>query len=195
MTSKDIKKYNLINTILNSNPGDEALFGHFSELVAIDFTCAFEVWEYMLGNHQAALGDIKIAGNLESKIFTLFNMTSESKTKQLFVESLPLNRLVYASCITSCAGTNLQILVNLILSAKIEAAEVALAGVKANAIKEFDYGDAMRRIVDTVFATYCAEKGVKKCVLNRKQSAMLLDYVSKIKGPNKSLLTQRIKEL
>jgi len=36
---------------------------------------------------------------------------------------------------------------------------------------------------------------VKKCELNRKQSAFLLEYISKIKGPTKMLLTQRIKEL
>ena len=195
MTPKEYKRYSLIGAILNSAPGDDGLFNLFSELAAIDFTTAFEVWECALNGHQGALADRKIAGNLESKIFTLFNTLSETKTRQLFTESAPLNKLVYSFCATSCVGTNLQLLVNLILSAKIEAADQILACVKANALGSFDYGDAMLRVVDTVFATYCAEKGVKKCELNRKQSALLLQYVAKIKGPNKSLLTQRIKEL
>ena len=195
MNSKDTKKYTLIKTIFNSQPNDDALFALFSELAGIDFTTAFEVWEFILNGHQAELGDRAIAGNLESKLFTLFNTISETKTRQLFTESAPLNKSVYTFSATSCNGTNLQILVNLILSAKIEPAEQALSCIKSNALADFDYGEAMRRIIDTVFATYCAEKGVKKCELNRKQKTLLLDYIAKIKGPNKALLTQRIKEL
>ena len=195
MNSKEYKKYNLIHAILNSQPNDEGLTGLLAELIGIDFTTVFEVWEYMLNHHQAALSDAAISRNLESKLFALFNTASETKTRQLFIESLPLNRLVYSFTATSCTGANLTFIANLILSAKLEAAEQALTGVKANTTSDFDYGEAMRRVIDAVFATYCAREGVKKCELNRKQSALLLDYVSKIKGPNKSLLTQRIKEL
>ena len=195
MNSKDTKKYNLINTILNSSPDDQALVGLFGELVDIDFKTAFEVWEYMLNQHQAAIAKPETAQNLESKMFALFNATSETKTRQLFIESLPLNKLVYSMAVSSCSGTNLGFLTNLILSAKIEAAEEALRCASTNKVSAFDYGEAMRRIIDMVFTTYCQQKDVKKCELNRKQSNLLIEYTSKIKGPNKSLLTQRIKEL
>jgi hypothetical protein len=53
----------------------------------------------------------------------------------------------------------------------------------------------MRTIVDQVFFTYCEKNGTKKPELTKKQSTLLLEFISKIKGPNKNLLTQRIKEI
>lgn len=193
MNAKEIKRYMLIGAIIGSQPEDDKLGTLFSELAAIDFTTAFEVWECMLGHHQEVLKKKSVSDNLETKIFTMFSGISEMKTKQFFLESLSLVKLVYSECATSCAGTNLTFLTSLILSNKLESAEEILRCVKAN--KDIDYGEAMRRVLDTVFATYCKQKGVKKCELTRKQSSLLLDYISKIKGPNKLLLTQRIKEL
>ena len=193
MTSKDIKKYGLIVEIACAKT--DADFGRlFAELCAIDFSTAFEMWEYKLLQHQGELGNIKVAEKLERDLFAMFHKASETKTRSLFCESLPLNKLVYGS-ITAATGTNLSFLVNLILSNKIDFATNALNALKSNATAGFDYGDAMKRVVDGVFTTYCREKGVIKCELNRKQSALLLEYISKIKGPHKMLLTQRIKEL
>jgi len=195
MNSKDIKKYTLISEIISRSSDDKKLQELFGELVSIDFTVAAELWEYTLNIHQSALGQIQTAENLETKIFALFNSASETKTRQLFIESLPLNKYIYSAAATSCTGTNLAFIVNLILSSKLTNAEEILRCVKSNATPNFDYAAAMRRIVDDVFREYCKRNDTKKCELSRKQSAMLLEYISKIKGPNKLLLTQRIKEL
>ena len=177
MNSKETKKYALIHEIMVKQDWEL-----FRELADIDFKTAVEVWEYMMG----------ISDMPEEKLFTLFYNLSETKTRQLVMESLPLIKLIYGGK-TSCTNTNLIFLAELILSSKPESAEPILACVKAN--NDIDYGEAIRRVVDAVFSIYCTREDTKKCVLNRKQSALLLDYISKIKGPNKSLLTQRIKEL
>ena len=193
MNSKDIKKYTLINQILNEQSQNEDIVEWIAELAGIDFTVGFEVWEYMMHAHQKFLTSQVVSINMETKIFAMFNNLSETKTRQLLLASDPLIRLIYGACATSCTGLNLAALVGFILSAKLEAAEVALAAVRSNTTG--DFGDRMRIIIDSVFKTYCESKGVKKCELSRKQSALLLDYCAKIKGPNKMLLTQRIKEL
>jgi len=193
MNSKEIKKYTLINQILNSKLQNQELVSQLSELGTIDFTVAFEVWEYMLGAFANDLADFTTSANAEAGVFDVFANLSETKTRQLLLASDPLVRLIYGACATSCAGTNLAFLTNFILSAKLDTADVALAAIRSNPTG--DFGERMRLIVDTLFKTYCETKGVKKCELSRKQSALLLEYIGKIKGPNKMLLTQRIKEL
>ena len=193
MNAKDIRKYVLINKIISSKPDNGEIVSWVGELGAIDFTVAFEVWEFMLHFYSKEVADKTVATNLESKIFNMFTGLSETKTRQLLVASDPLIRLIYGACATSCTGVNLVTLVNWILSAKLEVADAALAAVRSNPTE--DFGERMRIIIDSVFKTYCESKGVKKCELSRKQSALLLDHCAKIKGPNKMLLTQRIKEL
>lgn len=193
MNSKDIKKYTLINQILNSQPQEGKTSELLAELAGIDFNVAFEVWEYMLSAFQKNLSDQGTSINIESKLFALFASLSETKTRQLLAASDPLVKLIYGACETSCTGLNLATLTSFILSAKLDVAEVALTAVRSNPTGEF--GERMRIIVDSVFRTYCETKGVKKCELSRKQSTFLLEHIAKIKGPNKMLLTQRIKEL
>lgn len=193
MNTKDIKKYSLIHQILNSQPQNMELAAWLAELAGIDFTIAFEVWEYMLAAYQKDLADKNIAKNIGTKVFDIFINLSETKTRQLLLASDPLIKLIYGACADSCTGTNLALLTQLILAAKIETADSILSAVRSNSTG--DFGERMRIILDNVFKTYCESKGVKKCELNRKQSTLLLDYCAKIKGPNKMLLTQRIKEL
>lgn len=193
MNTKDTKKYSLIHQILNSQPRNMELTAWLAELAGIDFTVAFEVWEYILAAYQKDLADKSIAENVGTKAFDMFINLSETKTRQLLLASDPLIKLVYGACATSCTGANLAMLTQYILATKIEAAESMLSAVRSNPTG--DFGERMRIIVDSVFKTYCESKGVKKCELNRKQSTLLLDYCAKIKGPNKMLLTQRIKEL
>lgn len=193
MNSKDIKKYTLIAQLVNTKPQSAELLTMFTELAAIDFTAAFEVWEFTLTACQKDLTSKEIADNIETKVLEMFAGMSETKTRQLLAASDPLIRLIYGTCATACTGVNLAMVTYFILAAKIENADVALAAVRSNPTG--DFGERMRVIVDSVFRTYCENKGVKKCELNRKQSELLLGYCAKIKGPNKMLLMQRIKEL
>ena len=192
MTAKDIKKYNLICTIASAE-ADLKLVGYFTELSGIDFTTAFEVWEYKMGLCQNELGKPEVALSLEERVFAMFMNTSETKTRQLFLESLPLFKLVYGTSLTSATGCNLAFLTGLILSSKINEADEALRCMKSNITG--DFGERMRAVFESVINTYCAKAGVKKAELNKKQKTLLLDYIGKIKGSNKAVLTQRIKEL
>ena len=194
MNAKDIRKYNLITAIANAAADDAQIVSWFSELTAIDFAVAFEVWEYKLGL-LAADGPTNenVCKNIEETVFANFQKASEVNTRRLFCESLPLFKLVYGHCVTSCSGTNLGFLTGLILGGKLDAADEALRAARLNETE--DFGERLRAVVDSVLSTYCAKNGVKKAELNKKQSTMLLDHIEKVKGPNKAILRQRIKEL
>ena len=193
MNAKDIRKYNLITAIAEIPALSPSLEGNFSELAAIDFTTAFEVWEYKLGLCSSELGNEAVAANLEEKIFGVFQKASESRTRQLLCESLPLIKLIYQQCISSCSGHNLMLLTNLFLSSKLEVADEMLRCTRLN--ETGDLGLRMKAVVDSILGTYCARNGVKKAELSRKQATLLLEHIDKVKGPNKAILRQRIKEL
>jgi hypothetical protein len=165
----------------------------FAELAGIDFTCAFEMWEYKLMRHQKQLSGDAVNTNLIVKPFSIFLNQSEMKTRQLFVESLPLNKLLYGNSLSVDVEPLITFLTGLILGGKLDAADEVLGCIKSNT--SINYGECIKKIIDSVFETYCKKNNVKKPELTRKQSNLLLEYVSKTKGPYKNLLTQRIKEI
>ena len=195
MVAKEYKKYDLIIKIGNTLPEDTSLPAMFGELATIDFGAAVEMWEYMLNLHVAELQRVVISHNLESRVYDVLMSKSEVRLKQALTESAPLARLIYTSSATSAIGGNLAFLASLVLTNKIEQASELLKLVVANKNTNIDFGDRMKLILDAVFDTYCAKNNTKVPSLNRKQTMMLLEFALKIKGPNKALLVQRIKEL
>jgi len=193
MNAKTTRKYELITQIAGLGPKDAAFPTSLAELCSIEFQTAFEMWEFMLAKHIATLKDHAVSENMEIMPFTMFLRISETKTRQLFMESLPLQKYIYGHTATAGQGNNLMFLVNLILASKIDAADECLTKLRTN--PSVDFSDLMLVIVNEVFATYCARNNVKVPVLNKKQKTLLLDHISKTKGSNKALLTQRLKEL
>ena len=185
MNSKQIRKYELIVRLATIEPKDLNLPALLSELCSIDFQTAFDMWEFILAQGSTV--------DLVRVPFTMFLGVSETKTRQLFCESLPLQKLVYGTTQAATDEPAHSFLVNLILSNKLDTADECLAKLRTN--PAIDINIYMRTIVDSVFNIYCARNNVRVPVLNKKQKTILLEHVSKIKGPNKALLTQRLKEL
>jgi len=179
MNNKQTRKYELIIAV---GSGGENFMTNLAELCAMDFATAFEMWEFDL----ARGGDATVNG------FNLFHSVSELKTRQLFCESLPLQKLVYSSKQAS-NPTLIEFLANLILAGKLDTADECLSKLRTNT--HIDFNDIMRTVVDTTFALSCQKNGTRVPVLNKKQKTLLIDYIDKIKGPNKALLTQRMKEI
>ena len=193
MNAKKIREYSLIVETAAGGADNPKLPTLLAELCAVDFTTSFEMWEFMLMQNQEQLSDANTCANIEEKPFGMFVRVSETKTRQLLCESLPLQKLVYGTCASAAASHNLVFLVNLILSNKLDNADECLRCMKSNA--SIDFNEKMRVVVDSVFSTYCARNNVKVPVLNKKQVKLLLSHVEKVRGPNKALLTQRLKEL
>ena len=195
MNAKELKKYELVIRIGNTLPEDGKIIDLFSELAGVDFTAAVEVWTYMLNTYASELSQWNLAQNLEGNIFSLLSSKSDAKLKQMLGDSPTLGRLIYSSSATSCVGGNLAYLTGLILGSKIEQASSVLQMVAANKNTNMEFGERMKLVLDDVFTTYCAKNSAKVPSLNRKQTMLLLEYALKIKGANKNLLVQRIKEL
>jgi len=136
MNQKTTRKYELIAKIATQ---DTDVMPELTELCGIDFQTAFEMWEFALGRGK----DVVLQG------FDLFNSTSELKTRQLFCESGPLQKLVYSSP----HATNpklLNFLVQLIMISKIDTADECLQKLRTN--NHIDFNDFLRVIIDSTFA-------------------------------------------
>jgi len=193
MNAKTTRKYELITQIAAMSSTDTAFPTSLAELCSIDYQAAFEIWEFMLAKHSAALSDKAVCNIMEALPFTMFLRISETKMRTLFPESLPLQKLIYGICASAGAGNNLEFLVSLILASKTETADECLIKLRGNPNVNFD--ELMLTIVNQVFTTYCIKNDVKVPVLNKKQKTLLLDHVGKTKASTKALLTQRLKEL
>jgi hypothetical protein len=177
MNQKTQRKYELIRRIGGS---DSDTLTCLTEICDIDYQTGFEMWEYALG-----LGKDVVAGG-----FDIF-LKSETKFRQLFCESLPLQKLVYTSKQCICPQS-LNFLASLIIANKIDDAKECLAKMTQSGN---DFGDALKLVLETTFAQYCKKNNVKVPVFNKKQKELFKTFIEKVKGPNKALLTQRIKEI
>lgn len=140
------------------------------------------MWEYKIGQEH----------NVVASGFALFNGVSESKTRAAFIESSPMQRLVYSSP-EAGIPTVIEYLAGLVLANKLDAADECLAKLRSNA--HIDFNEVLRTVVDTTFAMYCQRNNTRVPTFNKKQKTLLVNYIDKIKGPNKALLQQRMKEI
>jgi len=179
MNQKTARKYELISACV-SGEGDTAK--HLTELVAIDFDTAFDMYEYALGAGKS----------IASVGLDILMKASESKTRAMFCESLPLQKLIFSS--SEAVAPNIAVFLgNLIISGKLDTAEECLQKLRGNT--HIDFNDSMKVVLDTTFAVYCQKNNVRVPVLNKKQKTLLQSYIDKVKGSNKALMLQRIKEL
>jgi hypothetical protein len=181
MNKKTARRYELIAALV-AKSGDAVK--NLEALAENDFLTAFEMFEFLLS--QGGFDSI-VPGAL-----TMFLKSAESRTRSLFSDSQPLCKLVFTgTAATDPVVTNF--LIDYILANKIDAANECLNQLRANT--NLDYGETMRAFIDKIFAAYCARNNVRVPQFNRKQKELLLSHIEKIKGPNKALLIQRMKEI
>jgi len=193
MNSKELRKYSLIIQIGNTDPSSPQVLPLFEELAANDFETAFEMWEYYLSLYANKLSNEQISMNLEREVFNIMKSRSDSKMRQLLGESAPLLKLIYNTSMTAASAGNLTFVSSLIVASKVDEAGEILKLIVTN--KNKDFGESMKVILDDVFETQTKKTGSHVPSLNRKQQMFLLEYALKVKGPNKNVLAQRIKEV
>lgn len=57
------------------------------------------------------------------------------------------------------------------------------------------YGEYMIKFLDKFFIEMMKKNAQRKVELNRKQSALLMSLVQKVKGDERAMLVQRVKEV
>lgn len=193
MNQKQTKQYNLIENIFKVPFGSALAPKLFGELAAINFEISADMWEYVLSQNSNALSNTQNAVLMAEEILDIFTKQSFQKTNNYVCDSLPLIKLIFGQSSVAGTGSTLNLVANIVLANKVEIAETMLSSLRNNS--NIDFNEIMKNVVEKVFENYCAKNAVKKPELNRKQKTLLLGFIDKMRGPNKALLQQRIKEL
>ncbi|MCL2621786.1 MAG: hypothetical protein FWD32_02010 [Firmicutes bacterium] len=193
MNLKTIKQYGLIEQLFKAHFGDPNIINLYKELATINFDAAADMWELLLSKNIKVVALPQNSAVMVEGVLDTLIKQSQTKTVNYIYDSLPLIKLIYGNNCLAASDNTLSILSGAILSNKIDIADNMLMALRGNT--NIDYADRMKAVVEDVFNTYCQNKNTKKPELNRKQKTLLLEFISKVKGPNKLLLEQRIKEL
>ncbi len=175
----------------------EALPKFFRFCIDHDYAKAVEIWEFFLSEHDAlAASDPSAASLLGDKIFAVFAQRSQPKALKLLLESSDIRRAVLTYSPEAMTGLTFDMTAQLLMSSKVEDAEELLKAAHKNTCSR-SYGQIMKDLVEKILVEVMKKANVsgKKPDLPKKTAASLLSCIAKIRGGEKALLEQRIKEL
>ncbi|MDE6293653.1 MAG: hypothetical protein K2L88_03415, partial [Clostridiales bacterium] len=85
--------------------------------------------------------------------------------------------------------------INLLVANKVDVVDGIFKNVMKNELMKKSFGQYMLEFLDKFFIEVMKKNAGRKVELNRKQSTMLMSYAQKVKGDEKAMLVQRIKEI
>lgn len=172
------------------------VYDFFSYLLEYDFENAAEIWEYLLEVKKSALSSSQVVISLIDNILKLFVEKSASRTSKLLIDNAALRTAIYQRS-TMENPFLLNVVSNLLITSKLEAAEEFLKVLQKNEALPAGFSKTLREIIEMVIEGLRQTAAKKNIIVQmpRKVSAILLTYINKIKGADKALLTQKIKEV
>lgn len=199
MTAKQLKFYQIlkkVNTVNVFTEMDKLLDG-IKQAIALDYYAAVEMWEFLiLDNEEKLLKDIALAAVICDKIGQVFETKAHAKYMKTLTENPVICRAAYTYSPT-CYGRAESVahIVSYLVPAKTEEADILLSCASKNTSNKATFGEFMKAVVEKLFIELLKKADDGRVRINRKSIPLLQEYINKIKGPEKALLTQRIKEV
>ena len=199
MTSKQLKFYQLLKQIntLNIFSDNAKLMESIKQAIALDYNAAVEIWEFLIiENESSLLKDLPLATIIGDKIAGIFRDASESRYIKTVVESPVICRAVYQYNPVCFAKSEVNAeIASLMLAGKEDVISAVMGCFIKNSSNKITYGEFMKSLVEKIFIESLKKSANGKVNLSKKLTAILLEYINKIKTSEKALLTQRIKEV
>ncbi|MCH5154992.1 MAG: hypothetical protein J1F69_00145 [Clostridiales bacterium] len=196
MNAKQIKQYEILSEFFNSDMLKQAAVDkYFGAMLKLDYGFAEDLWEFMLIRNDADLKNSAFAALYIDHIFGLFLDAAAPKALKTVIDRAVINRAVFAFSPTADKGELFNLPINLLVANKVDTVD----GIFKNAIKNeamsCSFGHYMLEFLDKFFIEMMKKNVQRKVELNRKQSTLLMSYAQKVKGDEKAMLIQRIKEI
>lgn len=196
MNTKEQKYLGLLKRIMRLElpaQGKEYISA-LGELAAFDYGAAVTLWEFFLTESESALGRSDYTELLVDGTEKLMEDVSATKFARCLAESPIVRSGIYRRSATALRrAETIEYEVRFILGGKLAESEDVLK----NAMKNnggADYGRFLAAVVDRAISEL-ARKNPSGPSFPKKQAAHILEYADKIKGPEKALIAQRIREL
>lgn len=176
--------------------GDK-LYEHISFFIDYDFDEAGDIWEYLLETHANELRETPAAVSLIDKVIDLFTNKSANKTSKLLIENSSLRNFVCLYSPNAGQGFTQDLIAQLLVSNKLDAAEDFLKIIARNNNLSIGYNCVMRELIDLVIDEIRIRAAQKSITVKfpKRLIELLTVYVNKIKGSEKQLLLQKLKEV
>lgn len=196
MNAKQIKHYEILSEFFNSDILKQAAVDkYFGALLKLDYAYAEDLWEFMLIRSDADLKNIAVARLYIDRAFELFYSANSAKALKTVVDRPVVQRAVFAFSPSASDGEMFNLPVNLLVANKTETVDSILKNIAKNDAMGVSYGEYMIKFLDKFFIEMMKKNAQRKVELNRKQSALLMSLVQKVRGDERAMLVQRVKEV
>jgi len=191
----DNKIYTLYNCLaeFDENNLNEASFVRIiKKLNQTDFNLSIQVWEFFLTKYSKDL--TKLSVSLVTEIYLLLKEKNAQKLNGKIFENKIFLQALFLQTDSIKNKEIMSFVVNLIKTSKFEQGGEILKLLSKNQV--IDYGEVLKDIFESYFhilLTGVHENDIIR--IHKKTALFFLEYVAKIKGEKKALLTQRINEL
>lgn len=196
MNAKQIKQYEILSEFFNSDMLKAAAVDkYFGAMLKLDYGYSEDLWEFMLIRNDADLKNAAFSTLYVDRIFGLFGKANAAKIQKTVTDRTVIMRAVFGFSPSADKGEMFNIPINLLLSNKVDTVDAIFKNVIKNEFMSLSFGKYMLEFLDKFFIEVMKKNASRKVELNRKQSALLMGYAQKVKGDEKAMLVQRIKEI
>lgn len=196
MNAKQIKHYEILSELFTSDMLKAATVDKcFGAVLKLDYGYAEDLWEYMLIRFDSKLNDKAVAELYVDRVFELFTKAAAGRVLKTITDRATVLRAVYGFSPTADEGDIFSFPVSLLLSNKIDAVDAMFKNLYKNELMGVSFGEYLVKFLDKFFIEIMKKNAQHRVELNRKQSTLLMSYAQKVKGDEKAMLIQRIKEV
>lgn len=196
MNAKQVKYYEIISEFFGSdNLKAAAVDKYFGALLKHDYAAAEDLWEFMLIKHDGDLSNSAFAPLYIDRVFKLFLSFNAAKAVKTVIDRPVISRAVFSFSPTADGGELFAIPVNLFVAGKTDVVDALLKYVAKNEAMKPSFGAYMINYLDRVFIEIMKKDAQRKVRLSQKQASLLLSTVQKVKGDERAMLVQRVKEV
>lgn len=196
MNTKQIKQYEILSEFFNSDMLKQAAVDkYFGAMLNLDYGAAEDLWEFMLIRNDADLKNLVFAKLYVDRIYELFLKANAAKVQKTLIDRPVVSRAVFGFSPTADKGELFAMPINLLVANKVDIVDGIFKNVIKNDAMKSSFGQYMLEFLDKFFIEMMKKNAQRKVELNRKQSTLLMSYAQKVKGNEKAMLIQRIKEI
>ncbi len=196
MNTKQIKQYEILYEFFGSDMlKPAAVDKYFNAMLKLDYGFAEDLWEFMLIKNDADLKNPAVAKLYIDRVFGLFLAVGTARAVKTATERAVIANALFRFSPTTAEGELFALPVNLLVANKVDAVDAMLKLVAKNEAMKPSFGEYMIAFLDKFFIEMMKKNAQRRVELNRKQSALLMEHVQKVKGDERAMLVQRVKEV
>lgn len=196
MNAKQVKYFEIISEYFASDLlKSAAVDKYFGDMLKHDYAAAEDLWEFMLIKHDADLRNAAFAALYIDRLFSLFWKFNSAKALKTVTERPVIERAIFAFSPTADSGELFAMPINLLVAGKVDVVDGIFKFLLKNEAMRSSFGSYMVSYLDRFFIEMMKKDAQRKVKLNAKQTALLSGTVQKVKGDERAMLIQRVKEV